>query len=118
MSQVASVLWYASWPSLTFVVLVLWAFGILDIARHRRRGTSTGAGLLCMAGCVSLVAVAAVAGVGAVFAEPWVETFATVGPAGGEAGEPARSPVFSFGLENASYAAVGPAGERGTGVIR
>jgi hypothetical protein len=118
MSPVTSILWYASWPSLTFVVLVLWAFGISDIGRHRRRGTFSGAGLLCMAGCVSLVAVAAVAGVGALFAEPWVEAFAAVGSGGGEAGEEARSPVFSFGLENASYAAAGPAGEDWDGARR
>jgi hypothetical protein len=36
------------------------------------------------------------------------------GPDGREAGElrsPARTPIFSFGLENASYAPAGPTGE-------
>lgn len=116
MSQVVSVLWYASWPSLTLAMLVLWAFGISDIDRHRRRGTSRGAGLLCMAGCVSLVTVVAVAGVGAVFADPWVEAVATTDSGGRGSGElrvQAHSPVFSFGMENASYAAVGPAGGNG-----
>ena len=118
MSPVTSILWYASWPSLTFAVLVLWSFGVSDVGSHRRRGTFSGAGLLCMAVCVSLVAVAAVAGVGALFAEPWVEAFSAVGSGGREAGEEARSPVFSFGLENASYAAAGPAGEDGAGTNR
>ena len=95
-------------------MLALWTFGILDIDRHRRRGTSTNAGLLCMAGCISLVAIFAIAGTGAVFADPWAEAVATAGPNGREAGElrsPARTPVFSFGLENAYYAPTGPTGE-------
>ena len=111
-----SVLQYALWPSLAFGVLVLWTFGILDIDRHRRRGTFTGAGLLCMAGCVSLVAILAIAGGGAVFADPWAETVTTAGPNAQEAGElrgPARTPVFSFGLENASYAPADPTIEDG-----
>lgn len=121
MTALASFLWYASWPSLTLAVLVLWAFGIVDIARHRRRGNFTGAGLLCMAGCVSFAAAVAFAAVGAIFAEPWVETAATVGPFGREAAEiqgPPRSSVFSFGLENASYAAAGPADEDGGSALR
>ncbi len=116
-----SVLQYALWPSLTSAMLVLWAFGILDIDRHRRRGTSTSAGLLCMAGCVSLVTIFAIAGIGAVFVDPWAETVATAGPDGQEAGEPrgpARTPIFSFGLENASYAPAGPTGEEGDGTPR
>lgn len=95
-------------------MLVLWTLGILDIDRHRRRGTSTSAGLLCMAGCVSLVAIFALAGTGAVFADPWAEAVATAGPDGQGAGElrgQARTPIFSFGLENASYAPAGPTGE-------
>lgn len=109
-----SVLQYALWPSLTFAMLILWAFGMLDIDRHRRRRTSTGAGLLCMAGCVSVVTIVAVAGVGAVFADPWTETISKDGPNGlraGEPGGPARAPIFSFGLENASYAPAGPTGD-------
>lgn len=116
-----SILQYALWPSLTLAMLALWIFGVLDIDRHRRRGTSTSAGLLCMAGCVSLVAIFAIAGIGAVFADPWAETVATAGPDGREAGElrvPARSPVFSFGLENAYYAPADSAGEAGNGAPR
>ena len=106
-----SVLQYALWPSLSFAILALWILGILDIDRHRRGGTSSNAGLLCMAGCVSLVAIFAIAGTGAVFADPWAEALATAGPDGREAGElqsPARTPIFSFGLEHASYAPACP----------
>ncbi len=111
-----SILQYALWPSLAFAMLALWTLGILDIDRHRRRGTFTSAGLLCMAGCVSLVAIFAIAGTGAVFADPWAEAVATTGPEGREVGElrgPVRTPIFSFGLENASYEPAGTNGEDG-----
>ena len=74
-----------------------------------------------MAGCISFVAIFAVSGVGAVFADPWTKTTATTGPDELEAGEragPARAPVFSFGLENASYASAGPTGEDGNATRR
>ena len=118
---VNSVLQYALWPSLTFAMLALWAFGILDIDRHRRKGTSTNARLLCMTSCVSLVAMFAVAGIGAVFGDPWADTVATAGSDGRKVGDvrsPVRSPVFSFGLENASYTPVGPKSEDGDGAPR
>ena len=102
-------------------MLALWTFGVLDIDRHRRRGTSTSARLLCMAGCVSLVAIFAIAGIGVVFGDPWADTVATAGPDGREAGElrgPAHSPVFSFGLENAYYAPADSTGEDGNGASR
>ena len=116
-----SVLQYALWPSLAFAVLALWTFGILDIDRHRRRGTSTDAGLLCMAACVSLVALFAMAGIGAVFADPWAEAVAKAAPDRREAGElrgPARTHIFSFGLENASYVPTDRTGEDGSGAPR
>ncbi len=116
-----SILQHALWPSLTLAMLILWTFGVVDIDRHRRRGTSTRARLVCMTGCVSLVAIFAIAGIGAAFAGPWTETVATVGPDGRELGElqnPARSPVFSFGLENASYAPDDSTGEGGNGAPR
>ncbi len=116
-----SVLQYALWPSLTFAMLALWTFGVLDIDRHRRKGTSTSAGLLFMAGCVSLVAIFAIAGIGAVFAGPWAETVETAGSDGREAGglrSPARTPVFSFGLENAYYAPADSTGEDRNGAPR
>jgi hypothetical protein len=83
-----SVLEYALWPLLTFTVVALWLAAVVDISRHRRRGTFTGAGLLSMAILVSIVAVIACAGI--------------------EAGKleddgSARAYIFSFGLENASY---------------
>jgi hypothetical protein len=121
MTALASFLWYASWPSLTLAVLVLWAFGMVDIYRHRRSGRSTSAGLLCMAGCVSFATVVAVASVGALFVDPWVETVATTVSAERGAGElrvSSRSPIFSFGLENASYAEAGPTGRHGSGAPR
>jgi hypothetical protein len=118
---VTSILQYALWPSLTLAMLALWTFGVLDIDRHRRRGTSTRAVLLCMAGCVSLVAIFAITGIGVVFADPWAETVATAGPNRGKADEfrgPVRAPVFSFGLENAYYAPASSTGGDGKGAPR
>ena len=102
-------------------MLALWTFGVLDIDRHKRRGTSTSAGLLCMAGCISLVAIFAISGIGVVFADPWAEAVATSGSDGREAGDLrglGGAPVFSFGLENAYYAPVDPTGENGSGTPR
>jgi hypothetical protein len=118
---VTSVLQYALWPSLTFAVLVLWVFAMLDIDRHRRRGTSAGAVMLGMAVCVSLVAVFTITGIGTFFADPWVQSVTTTVSAEWGASElqgPTRSSVFSFGLENASYAPAGPEGEHGDGALR
>ena len=103
-----SVLEYALWPLLTFTIVALWLAAVVDISRHRRRGTFTGAGLLGMAILVSIVAVIACAGTSAVLASRWVEAVSRAGIAGIEAGKledggPARAYVFSFGLENASY---------------
>lgn len=103
-----SVLEYALWPLLTFTIVALWLAAVVDISRHRRRGTFTGAGLLGMAILVSIVAVIACAGTSAVLASRWVEAVSRAGFAGFEAGKledggSARAYVFSFGLENASY---------------
>lgn len=103
-----SVLEYALWPLLTFTIVALWLAAVVDISRHRRRGTFTGAGLLGMAILVSIVAVIACAGTSAVLATRWVEAMSRAGFAGIEAGKleddgSARAYVFSFGLENASY---------------
>ncbi|MCA1719492.1 MAG: hypothetical protein LC781_22610 [Actinobacteria bacterium] len=103
-----SVLAYALWPLLTFTIVTLWLAAMLDISRHRRRGTFTGAGLLGMAIIVSIVAVIACAGTSAVLATRWVEAVSRAGFAGIEAGKleddgSARAYIFSFGLENASY---------------
>ncbi len=103
-----SVLSYALWPLLTFAIIALWVAAILDITRHRRRGTSTNAGLLYMTTLISFVAVIAVAGISAVFAAQWIE--AVSGESSGEIQAnklnnegPARAYIFSFGLENASH---------------
>ena len=103
-----SVLEYALWPLLTFTIVALWLAAVVDILRHRRRGTFTGAGLLGMAILVSIVAVIACAGTSGVLATRWVEAVSRAGLAGIEAGKleddgSARAYVFSFGLENASY---------------
>ncbi len=97
---------YVLWPFLTLAVLALWVAAMLDINRHRRGGTFTGAGLLCMAGCVSVVTIVAVAGIGATFAPRWFEVVSKVGSDGflEDGGPAASSYVFSFGLEKASSA--------------
>jgi hypothetical protein len=103
-----SVLEYALWPLLTFTIVALWLAAVVDISRHRRRRTFTGAGLLGMAMLVSIVAVIACAGTSAVLATRWVEAVSRAGFAGIEAGKleddgSARAYIFSFGLENTSY---------------
>ena len=103
-----SILEYALWPLLTFTIVTLWLAAVVDISRHRRRGTFTGAGLLGMAMLVSIVAVIACAGTSAVLATRWVEAVSRAGFAGIEAGKleddgSARAYIFSFGLENTSY---------------
>ena len=107
-SLATSVLPYALWPLLTFVIVALWIAAMLDIARHRRRGTFTSAGLLCMATLVSVVAVIAVAGISGVFAAQWVDAVSRASSDGIQTSKlegesPARAYIFSFGLENASY---------------
>ena len=106
MSPATSVLAYALWPSLTLAIIVLWLAAMLDITRHRRRGTYTSAGLLGMAILVSVVAVIAVTGISAVLAAGWIDAAARARFAGIQAGKlegSARAYIFSFGLENASY---------------
>ena len=108
MSPATSVLAYALWPSLTLAIIILWLAAMLDITRHRRRGTYTSAGLLGMAILVSVVAVIAVTGISAVLAAGWIDAASRARFAGIQAGKPvaegtARAYIFSFGLENASY---------------
>jgi hypothetical protein len=108
MAPATSVLEYALWPVLTFTIVALWLAAVVDISRHMRRGTFTGAGLLGMAILVSIVAVFACAGTSAVLATRWVEAVSRAGFAGIQAGKleddgSARAYIFSFGLENASY---------------
>jgi predicted PurR-regulated permease PerM len=103
-----AVLSYALWPVLTLAIIALWVAAILDITHHRRKGTSTNAGLLFMTTLVSVVAVIAVAGLSAVLAAQWTEAVsrASLGEVQSNKlkGEgSARTYIFSFGLENASY---------------
>ena len=106
MSPATSVLAYALWPSLTLAIIILWLAAMLDITRHRRRGTYTSAGLLGMAILVSVVAVIAVTGISAVLAAGWIDATSRASFAGIQAGKlegSAHAYIFSFGLENASY---------------
>jgi hypothetical protein len=106
MGPVASVLAYVLWPSLTLAIIILWVAAMLDITRHRRRGTFTSAGLLGIAILISVVAVVAVTGISAVLAAGWIDATSRASFAGIQAGKlegSARAYIFSFGLENASY---------------
>jgi hypothetical protein len=104
---VTSVLQYALWPLLVLALAGLWFAATVDIARRRRGGGFTDAKLLGMAAAVSVVAVIALAGAGATLGRGWAEAV-TAGPDEARAEVPARSYVFSFGLEHASSQA--PAG--------
>ena len=100
---------FALWPLLTLAMVALWIVAMAEITGHRRRGMFTRAGLLCMAAVVSVVAIFAVAGIGAVFAG---QRFEAVSGAGVQANEPGgdipgRTYLFSFGLEHVSYATPG-----------
>ncbi len=110
---------YILWPLLTLALAGLWLAAAVDIARHRRGGTFTGAKLLGMAGAVSVVAVIAIAGVGATFGGQWADAVsATSGGTRVDAREgiPARSYIFSFGLEHASDSSpADPRPQRGQG---
>ena len=99
-----SILPYALWPLLTLATVALWMSAMADITRHRRRGTFTRAGLVCMAAAVSAVAVIALAGIGAVFAGQRSEAVSRTGFQADEQGGdiPGRTYLFSFGLEHAS----------------
>ena len=106
MGPAASVLAYVLWPALTLAIIILWVAAMLDITRHRRRGTFTSAGLLGMAILISVVAVVAVTGISAVLAAGWIDATSRASFAGIQAGKlegSARAYIFSFGLENASY---------------
>ncbi len=103
-----SILSYALWPLLTLGMVILWVAATLDIIRHRGGEAFTNAKLLCMATLVSVVAVIAIAGIGAVFAGQWSQAVSRaasneIQTNGQEAEVPARSYLFSFGLEHASH---------------
>ena len=98
----SSLLLYTLWPLLSLTMVVLWIVAMVDIIGRRRRGTFTSAGLLCMAAAVSIVAVIAVAGIGAVFAG---QRFEAVSGAGEDTSR--HTYLFSFGLEHVSYSTPG-----------
>jgi hypothetical protein len=103
-----SVLLYALWPLLTLAVAALWIAATLDIIRHRRGEAFSNVKLLCMATLVSVAAVIAIGGIGAVLGGQWFEAVARASSneiqTNKQDGEvPARSYLFSFGLEHASY---------------
>jgi hypothetical protein len=113
---------YILWPLLTLALAGLWLAAAVDIARHRRGGTFTGAKLLGMAGAVSVVAVIAIAGVGATFGGQWADAVSATSGGGGRVdareGIPARSYIFSFGLEHASDSSpADPKPQRGQGPL-
>ncbi len=100
---------YALWPSLTLAVVALWLTAMLDIGRHTRGSTFSRATLLAMFAVVSGVAVIAVSGVSAIFADQWFEAVSKSGLGSARTGELAgegamRTYTFSFGMENARYA--------------
>ncbi len=116
----ASVLSYLLWPLLTLTVLGLWIAAATDIARHRHGEAFTNAKLLCLATLVSVVAVIAIAGIGATFGGQWSEAVssATAGETqtDGQEWVPPRAYIFSFGLEHASDSSpTDPGTRRGPG---
>ncbi|HKH11591.1 MAG TPA: hypothetical protein VKA73_10645 [Rubrobacter sp.] len=104
MGEIASlVLSYALWPMLALALVGLWLAATMDIVRHRRGGVFSDAKLLGMAAAVSVVAVIALVGAGATLGGGWAEAVsATPDETGAVQGVPARSYIFSFGLEHAS----------------
>ncbi len=104
-----SVLSYALWPLLTLAIVGLWVAATIDIMRNRGGEAFTNVKLLCMATLVSVAAVAAIVGIGAIFGGQWSEAVssATVNDirTDGQEGLPARAYLFSFGLEHVSNAA-------------
>lgn len=99
----AAILSYTLWPLLVLALGGLWIAAAVEIARHRRGGVFTDAGLLGMAAAVSAVAVMALAGAGATLGGAWAEAV-SAGPGEGRAEVSARSYVFSFGMEHATFA--------------
>lgn len=99
---------YVLWPLLTLAVAGLWVAAAMDIARHRHGETFTNAKLLSMATLVSVVAVIALAGIGATFGSQWSEAVSgdtsDGTQASGQEAAPPRAYLFSFGLEHASDA--------------
>jgi hypothetical protein len=102
-----SVLSYALWPLLTLAIVGLWLAATMDIVRNRHGEAFTNLKLLCMATLVSVVAVIAIAGIGATFGGQWSEAVSSATSdgtrTGGQEEVQARTYLFSFGLEHVSY---------------
>lgn len=106
-APVISVLAYTLWPLLTLAMIALWIAAMVEISVHPGRRAFTSIGLVCIAAAVSVAAIIAVVGIGAVFAGQRSE--ATPGASSGwvqsaeQGGElPRRTYLFSFGLEHVS----------------
>ncbi len=117
---VTLVLSYVLWPLLTLAVLGLWVAAATDIARHRHGEAFTNVKLSYMATLVSVVAVVAIAGIGATFGGQWSEAVSSATADGTQAkrqeGVPPRAYLFSFGLEHASDSSpADPGTQRGPG---
>jgi hypothetical protein len=105
---VNAVLPYILWCLAVLGVVTLWFVALSEIGSHARRGVFTAAQLAYMGAAVSVVAVMAVTTLSTVLTPDWEATRATAdGATGALAGcEKARGTfVFSFGLEQPSYAA-------------
>jgi predicted PurR-regulated permease PerM len=101
-----SVLSYALWPLLTLAIVGLWLAATMDIVRNRHGEAFTNLKLLCMVTLVSVVAVIAIVGIGATFGGQWSEAVSSATSDGTRTGGQevqARTYLFSFGLEHASY---------------
>ena len=96
---------YALWPLLTLAIVGLWFVATMDIVRHRHGEAFTNVKLLCMATLVSVVAVIAIVGIGAIFGGQWSDAVSGAMSDGAQSdrqeGVPARAYLFSFGLEHA-----------------
>ena len=103
-----SVLSYALWPLLTLAIVGLWVAATIDIVRNRGGEAFTNVKLLCMATLVSVAAVAAIVGIGAIFGGQWSEAVSSATSDGIRTNMqeevPARAYLFSFGLEHVSNA--------------
>jgi hypothetical protein len=98
----------AGWVLAIVAVLVLWVMAMLDIKRHLSKKIFTVAQLASMAAAVSIMAAIAVATVDAAFPASWTSIGANE-PYGRSLAHPECEGirgtfVFSFGLEQPSYA--------------
>lgn len=108
------VLPYVLWCLAVLGVVTLWFAALSDIGGHARRNVFTAAQLAYMGAAVSVVAVMAVATLSTVLTPNWEATRATAddateAPAGCEKAAGGTF-IFSFGLEQPSYASYAASG--------